>query len=239
MFNDGYGFSPVRNSYSPVIGWAYQDFTAGEINSTSLTITTNPYVTLDNTKIINNSVFIIKQTAQDNFVYSGVSKLFSSLIKSTGNTAQVVTLNAVPNNFWGNVRVWYRYTYVNGIPANYEEAPAFIRDSLLGTVKDLITPEEIGAINKTPLITTKANTDSPYSIQSTDDIILANTTNGVVTLTLPATGRFKVKWISGTNTLTVNVSDSGTIDGASSCIFNTVKDCIEFVAVTSGVYYII
>ena len=66
------------------------------------------------------------------------------------------------------------------------------------------------------------NADSPYTILSTDELILADSTNGAVSIILPATGNAKnIKWNAGANTITVTVTSSGTIDGSSSFVFNT------------------
>lgn len=251
----------MEGGNNPIIGWAYQDFNAGDINTTSVNLSSQPYGTFDVSKIINNSAFITKSTGNDGFVYSIASKAFGSIVKSTGNTAQLVTLNAVPNNFWGNVRIWYRYIFSDGLPANYQEAPAFIRDTAIGTAVDLINKSEIGLgnvdntsdinkpisnatqtaldlkINKTPSVKNINNTNSPYSIISLDEIIRVDTTNDAVTITLPSTGSVKtIKWVSGTNVLTVNVTSSGTIDNQASYVFRTVNDSIDLYNVSSGVW---
>ena len=83
------------------------------------------------------------------------------------------------------------------------------------------------------------DTNSPYLIpESVDEIIVSTATDDVV-VTLPVTSlkRFYVKWLLGTHNLTVNVADSGMIDGVASFVFNdkfSVGTSVSFVCKESG-----
>ena len=83
------------------------------------------------------------------------------------------------------------------------------------------------------------STDSPYSAPETVDEIVVSTATADVVVTLPVTSlkRFYIKWLLGTHNLTVNVADSGMIDGVTSFVFNTkfsVGTSISFVCKESG-----
>ena len=83
------------------------------------------------------------------------------------------------------------------------------------------------------------STDSPYSAPETIDEIVVSTATADVVVTLPVTSlkRFYIKWLLGTHNLTVNVADSGMIDGVTSFVFNTkfsVGTSISFVCKESG-----
>jgi len=83
------------------------------------------------------------------------------------------------------------------------------------------------------------STDSPYSIPESIDEIVVSTATADVVVTLPVTSlkRFYIKWLLGAHNLTVNVADSGMIDGVASFVFNTkfsVGTSISFVCKESG-----
>lgn len=83
------------------------------------------------------------------------------------------------------------------------------------------------------------STNSPYSIPESVDEIIVSTATADVVVTLPATSlkRFYIKWLLGAHNLTVNVAESGMIDGAASFVFNTkfsVGTSVSFVCKESG-----
>jgi hypothetical protein len=84
----------------------------------------------------------------------------------------------------------------------------------------------------------KVFADSPYSIP-TGTFVLIDSTNGAVSVVLPATGKVRIKWIAGTNTVTLSVTGAGTIDNSATYTIVTLKDCIEAEATSTGVWYII
>ena len=80
----------------------------------------------------------------------------------------------------------------------------------------------------TPLLTSISNTDSPYTVLATDDIIVVDCSGGVVTVNLPAVTatpkRLEIKDAtgnSGANNITVNRNGSDTIDGGTSSTLST------------------
>ncbi len=87
---------------------------------------------------------------------------------------------------------------------------------------------QVSTGGQTRNVTTKATADSPYAIAATDYVILANTSGGNLTLTLPASptqGRWiEIKNISGgVNTLTVDRNGKN-IDGAAANFTTTTNN---------------
>ena len=83
------------------------------------------------------------------------------------------------------------------------------------------------------------STNSPYLILESDNEIIVSTSIDDVIVTLPVTSlkRFYVKWLLGTHNLTVNVANSGMIDGVASFVFNdkfSVGTSVSFVCKESG-----
>lgn len=83
------------------------------------------------------------------------------------------------------------------------------------------------------------STNSPFVVTEANDEIVVSTATADVVVTLPVTSlkRFYIKWLLGTHNLTVNVANSGMIDGVASFVFNTkfsVGTSISFVCKESG-----
>ena len=125
-------------------GWGYQDFAAGSITTTSVTITANSNgtgFTFSNTKIINSSAVIVRAADNNKVPYTGSTTLFSSKVSVTGNTGDVVTLSGVPNASWGDCRIFYRYTYEK-IPTGYTMAPKFVSSQVLDALDESFVTDE-------------------------------------------------------------------------------------------------
>jgi hypothetical protein len=98
-----------------------------------------------------------------------------------------------------------------------------------------------------PTITSINNTNSPYTILSSDNVILVDTSTASVTITLPDTSSFTgsrkytIKDIgnASTNSITINRSGSDTIDGSTSLTIST--DYVAYNLVTDGIanWYVI
>lgn len=134
-------------------GWGYQDFTVGAINNVNVTLTANENGTaiiFDTSKIISNSAIVVLKSNNEEKAYSGVSKLFSTKVEVTAHTLASITLNAIPNAVWGDIRIYYYYDYgVYGMPASYSIAPKSVSSSLLNEIDSLfITEEELTAGTK-------------------------------------------------------------------------------------------
>jgi|GEM_PF-5655453 len=80
-----------------------------------------------------------------------------------------------------------------------------------------ITVDASGLISKTPGIVSKSYSDSPYTVQSTDDIVKINATSGNVSVILPGSGSASIlKTDSTSNIITLTVTESGTLNSLSS-----------------------
>lgn len=129
-------------------GWGYQDFSAGEIYSTNVTITKNQNgnsIAFNPSKIINNTAVIVLKSNGDEKAYSGTTKLFSSKVEVSSQDGVNIVLNFIPNTSWGDLRIYYYYTY-NVIPVNYSIAPSTVSADLFNEIDGLfVTEDELNA----------------------------------------------------------------------------------------------
>ncbi len=129
---------------SPVYGWGYQDFTAGTIGTTNVTITNNQNGTIsfDSSKVVSNSAIIVRADANEEKAYTGTSKLFSSLVNVSSHTGVSVNLTGVPHVSWGNIRIFYYYRFDTGLPDGYIMAPKSVSAESLNELNALFITEE-------------------------------------------------------------------------------------------------
>lgn len=93
--------------------WAYQDFAAGVITGTSVTLTANNNVESGTGyfavgDIISGTAGIFRIVGKGLPAYTGTLKIFSSKVRVTGQTADSITLSGEPNASWGDIRIWYK-----------------------------------------------------------------------------------------------------------------------------------
>jgi len=141
--------------------WGWQDFTAGTIAGTSVTLTANsngtsaPFVTGD---IIGSSATLFRQDSES-YAYTGTTRLFSTKITVTAHSGASVTLNGIPNASWGTLRIWYQ---INGImPAGYANPPLTVQSEVVTELGNVFEEEE----NKDTDGTLAANSDLKYPSQ--------------------------------------------------------------------------
>jgi hypothetical protein len=119
--------------------WGYQDFAAGEIIGTSVTLTRNDNgigAYFHSGKII-GGVFRAITSRSDNplkYVYSGSIALFSTKIKVNSIVGAAVVLNAIPYATTP-VRIWYRIS-TNKIGLFHEDPPPQISSEALTALDD-------------------------------------------------------------------------------------------------------
>jgi len=76
--------------------------------------------------------------------------------------------------------------------------------------------------SSTPNINSITSSSSPYTVLSSDQIIVAETMLGNLEIVLPSVGSSKtIKWLNGDGNLTISVDNNGTIDNLSSFTFNS------------------
>jgi hypothetical protein len=130
---------------SPTYGWAYQDFSAGTIGTTNVTLTANENgtgVTFVPGKVVSNTAIIVLADANEEKAYTGTSKLFSTLVNVSSHTGVSVNLTGVPHVSWGDIRVYYYYRYDFGLPDDYTMAPKSISREVLNELNALFITEE-------------------------------------------------------------------------------------------------
>lgn len=123
------------------IYWAYQDFNAGAITGTSITLNSTSYsnVSFDASKII-NSAFIVRSDNLKKYVYTGATALFSSKIKINSISSSSVTLSGTPHSSYP-IRIYYQYN--SGItPINYTPPINTITASALDELNPIIATQE-------------------------------------------------------------------------------------------------
>lgn len=76
------------------------------------------------------------------------------------------------------------------------------------------------------------NINSNLSLDDTHGVVLVDTTNNPITLTLPCcseyvTKTYVIKIVEGENSCTVEAQESQTIDGSSSYTLSNTYDCVR------------
>ncbi len=138
----GFIISPTNTSKFK--GWGYQDFTAGEINSTSVTITANNNgsgYTFNPGAIISSTAVIVLKANGDEKAYSGSIKLFPTMVEVVSQNGVNITLNAIPHISWGDIRIYYFYNYLK-VPRDYMIAPKSVSATLFNEIDSLFITEE-------------------------------------------------------------------------------------------------
>jgi hypothetical protein len=84
----------------------------------------------------------------------------------------------------------------------------------------------------------KQYSDSPYSIPDLTWVLI-DSTSGIISVVLPATGKVRIGWTAGTNAVNLTVISSGTINGSSSYTIGTLNDSIDLETFSSGNWRVI
>jgi len=153
-------------------GWGYQDFTAGSITTTAVTISANENGTdlygLDTAKIVDSTAIVVRKDYPAKKAYTGTTVLFSSKVAASAHTGTSVPLSGVPHTTWGDIRVYYFYDYPLGIPQNYQMPSKAVAENLFAELQDLmITEEELGDGSKDAVFNTLENTPIGATTAST------------------------------------------------------------------------
>lgn len=122
--------------------WAYQDFLAGSILSTSVTITANSNGVAGlflPANIISGSAAIFRQDGES-YAYTGTTKLFSSKVQVNSQTLDSITLSGVPNASWGTLRIWYQIR-ATSIPFGYTNPPLTVSSKVSGELGEIFIPD--------------------------------------------------------------------------------------------------
>ena len=132
--------------------WGYQDFLAGVITSTSVTLAANSNgtsVSFDPAKLINSSASLFRQDGIS-YAFTGTTSLFSSKVTVVSQVGSAITLSGIPHASWGTLRIWYQIKS-NGYPQDYTNPPLTVQDTVIGALGALFEEEENKAVNFTVL----------------------------------------------------------------------------------------
>ena len=180
MYRGRYNFG-ARGLQGSFRGWAFEDFTAGDITTTSVTISANENGTdlygFDSTKIVNTTAVVVRADYPAKKAYTGLTALFSSKVAVSAHTATAVTLSGVPHATWGDIRIYYFYDYALGMPQDYQIPSKAVAENLFAELQSLmITEEELGDGSKNAVFNTLENTPIGASTASTGSFTTLKTT---------------------------------------------------------------
>lgn len=130
---------------SDTIGWGYQDFTAGSIASTNVTLTANENGSgfiFSSANIVSGSAVVVRADNTETKAYTGTLKLFSRKVDRSSHTGDSVTLTGVPHVSWGDIRIYYLYNYGNSLPDFYTIPARRVSGEVLNELDALFITEE-------------------------------------------------------------------------------------------------
>lgn len=187
-----------------IIVWVYQDFPAGSITNTGVSINAiSGYsdLVLETSRIV-NSAFIVRSDNLEKYAYSGVLPLFASKIKINTISESSITLNAIPHASYP-IRIYYQYI-VNSFPNNYTPPPKIISASALDILDNILTnQQELVSVSVPPYL--GASVNKVFLPNETKDIVFTgdNFTNNTELKNLP-TG-YTQSTINSTTSTTITI----------------------------------
>ena len=188
--------------------WGYQDFIAGDITSTSVTLTTNSNGTsavFDVAKLISSSASLFRQDGIS-YAFTGTTSLFSSKITVASQVGATITLSGIPNASWGTVRIWYQILSTV-YPQNYQNPPLTVQTTVVTALGALFEEQE----NKVTDFTVVNDILYPSALAVSTALALKqstsakDTTGGYAGLTL-----FKINFKNAANTFTSFFTNANT-----------------------------
>lgn len=171
MLSRRYGFAS-RYLQGGFRGWGYEDFAAGAITTTSVTISDNENGTdaygFDSSNIINGSGICVLADTPAKKAYTGTSRVWSTKVAVSAHTGAAITLTGVPHANWGDIRIYYFYDYPLGVPRDYQIPSKAVAENLFAELQGLmITEEEIGDGSKDAVFNSIENTPVGAATPST------------------------------------------------------------------------
>lgn len=181
--------------------WGYQDFSAGVITSTSVTLTANSNGTsavFDVAKLISSSASLFRQDGIS-YAFTGTSSLFSSKITVASQVGATITLSGIPNASWGTVRIWYQILSTV-YPQNYQNPPLTVQTTVVTALGALFEEQE----NKATDFTVLNDVLYPSTLAVSTALALKQNTNTVLTnLSNAAYAADTLVYATGINTFSI------------------------------------
>lgn len=180
--------------------WGYQDFLAGVITTTNVTLNTNSNgdgATFNSAKLINSSAALFRQDGIS-YAFTGTTSLFSSKITVVSQVGATITLNGIPNASWGTLRIWFQILSTT-YPQDYTNPPLTVQSTVVTELGTIFEEEE----NKVTDFTVVNNILYPSALAVSTALALKQNTSakdatgGYVGLTL-----FKINLKNSANTVT-------------------------------------
>lgn len=148
--------------------WAFQDFTQAQVNSTTITLTTNenatsPIVISDISKIIGNSATIVQVNNESKPAYYNTLLLLTNQVKVNSHITNTIVINNIPNTASFPIRIYFRIKYkVSELPDGRVEAPAFVQQKFIEALNDnYATDKELEDVVATLIV--KSNNGNDFS----------------------------------------------------------------------------
>jgi hypothetical protein len=131
---------PADNIYKSRVIWAYQDFNAGVITGTSVTLSSTGYSDISfNASNIVNGAFIVRSDNLKKYVYTGATAIFSSKVKINSISGASVTLSGIPHSS-NLVRIYFYYK-TPFYPTDYTPPKAILSPSALDELDAIIVTQ--------------------------------------------------------------------------------------------------
>lgn len=188
------------STYNERAIWGYQDFLAGAITTTNVTLNTNSNgvsAIFDSAKLINSSAALFRQDGIS-YAFTGTTSLFSSKITVVSQVGATITLNGIPNASWGTLRIWFQILSTT-YPQDYTNPPLTVQSTVVTELGTIFEEEE----NKVTDFTVVNNILYPSALAVSNALALKQNTSakdatgGYAGLTL-----FKINFKNVANTFT-------------------------------------
>ena len=206
--------------------FGYQDFVAGAITGTSVTITANENGTsapFTSSKVISGSAFVVKQSDQEEYIYTGATKFFSSKVTVNSNTTAAITLSGIPHSSWGSVRIWYSILAVS-FPDNYNVPSKILSARALDTLDPIILTQD-------ELVNTLISTDATKALTAAQGKILKDDLDGFPDEAKNLTTA-EVQQVGNIGTETISATQWGYLGSSNQSLLTTSSPTFNNISIT-------
>lgn len=168
-----YIYNPIKYVGLENKRWTYQDFSAGSITGTSVTLTANERgvnedgspLSFDSSKIISSTALILRSDNDKAVQRSGVTG-FLGKVKVSAHSGASVTLSHIPNSS-APIRIWYHYSELSANIKNQTAVPPMF------TGKQIEDMEAIFNSKADTSLASVSEASSPTQITTSDTVLTA------------------------------------------------------------------